>query len=63
MAKMMKVSQQVDKKSSKSLAKQLFFKKSAEQYGALQQDKNEWNDYLAELKEWDIALRDGLEDE
>lgn len=51
------------KKALNNLAKQLFFKKSSEQYKALKKNKVEWNEYENEIKEWDVTLKDGLEDE
>jgi hypothetical protein len=55
--------QKILKIALQNLAKQLFFKKSSEQYHTLRKDKKEWESYIEEMKEWDITLQDGLEDE
>jgi len=34
-----------------------------EDYAALKKDPKAWKAFRAELREWDVALNDGLEDE
>lgn len=55
--------QKILEKALKELSKQLFFKKSNEQYLALRKNKEEWNSYMQENEDWDITLQDGLDDE
>ena len=40
-----------------------FFRDLNDSYARLQQDPQAWNEELAERKEWDSTLADGLKDE
>lgn len=55
--------QKILEKALKELSKQLFFKKSNAQYLALQKNKEEWDSYTQEMEDWDVTLKDGLDDE
>ena len=47
----------------KAYEKELFFKKIDADYARLQQDPKAWKEYQDELAEWDVTLKDGLDDE
>jgi hypothetical protein len=45
------------------LDREQFWAEVQQAYDRLRSDPDEWNAYLAESDEWDVALLDGLEDE
>lgn len=45
------------------LERNVFLKKTSEQYAELKKDKKAWKEMLEETAEWDITLLDGLENE
>lgn len=54
--------QEVIDKALKTLRREQFFAKLDEAYAALEADPEAWQDWQDEIAEWDVTLKDGLED-
>ncbi len=54
--------QQIVEKAIDLYRRQQFLETVNAAYATLRTDEETWNDYEAELSEWDVTLTDGLED-